>query len=72
MCLSWMLARDVSSFLFGAGLMVQQIVSGHPDPSVLAIASTMMGIPGALHTIAIGRGSSQGSSESPDTSPPSQ
>lgn len=41
----WRLVRDVATFAVGAGLAIHEAVRSEPQPGLLAIYVTMMGLP---------------------------
>jgi hypothetical protein len=65
--------RDVGFLLVGFGGILYQQITGHVNPWLLAVYTTMLGIPGAIGLVQLGRGRSAtpgipGSSSSPPSS----
>lgn len=63
---TFLVLRDSLLFLLGAAVIIQQLLSGHPDSMLIQTGAGMTGLPAWLHTYAITRtGSTQPASPEP-------
>lgn len=47
--------RDLTLFLLGLGLIVQQMLTGAPNPLVLEVGASICGVPGMVHGYRLSR-----------------
>lgn len=65
-----LIARDAGCFVLGAGMIIQQMLTGHPDPQIMATGAALTGIPAWLHNRSISRTASDADSSPSQSSPP--